>query len=135
MNGMQQLLAAQNRAKSKTSKKWKNLIFAHADFDHTSNEIRRGRKFQVQKMKKSKKKELKFELWPSMRMSCKRAVRDPNESWATLPEPCGEGEGRGKPLPWSLRNGVVDEREPSTRLMTLKGRRILLRDEPKQLIL
>jgi len=49
LNGMQQLLAAKNRAKSKTSKKWKNLIFAHADFDHTSNEIRRGRKFQVQK--------------------------------------------------------------------------------------
>ena len=57
--------------------------------------------FEFKNWKKSKKKELKFELWRSMRMSCKRAVRDPNESWATLSDTHGEGEGRGKPLPRS----------------------------------
>ena len=39
--------------KSKTSKKWKKLIFAHADFDDTSNEIRRGLKFQAQNSTKA----------------------------------------------------------------------------------
>ena len=56
LNSMQQFLAAKNKAKSKTSKKWKNLIFAHADFDHTSNEIRRGRKFVGSKIEKTSKK-------------------------------------------------------------------------------
>ena len=38
--------------KSKTSKKWKKLIFAHADLDDTSNEIRRGRKLVGSKNEK-----------------------------------------------------------------------------------